>query len=401
MQYRNTTGLVVLGLAALAACNDPAAPRPGPRLTDTAPPPQAEVQPLAAAGEYIVVLEDEVTDVQTAAATALVTARGGRIRDTWQHALKGFFADMPAGLAADLARRSDVAIVEKNDSVFANAVQLNPPSWGLNRIDQRFLPLNNAYIYNKTGLGVHAYIIDTGIRPTHVDFGGRVLGGVTTIFDGFGTNDCNGHGTHVAGTVGGHLYGVAKRVWLHPVRVLNCAGSGTWAGVIAGINWVAANKISPAVANLSLGGGLSAAVNAAVNNLVNQNVATAVAAGNSNANACAFSPASAANPLTVGATAINDWRAGFSNFGACLDLFAPGVSIRSDWNTSNVATAVLSGTSMASPHVAGSAALVREAFPALNAFAVQNAIRAQATVGVVFNPGAGSPNRLLYTGWIP
>jgi subtilisin family serine protease len=188
---------------------------------------------------------------------------------------------------------------------------------------------------------------------------------------------------------------------LHPIRVLNCAGSGTFAGVIAGINWVAANKISPAVANLSLGGGFSAAVNAAVNNLVNMNVATAVAAGNSNANACGFSPASALNPLTVGATTSADFRAVYSNFGGCLDLFAPGSGIRSAWNTSNVASAVLNGTSMASPHVAGAAALLRQAFPLWTAFQIQNTIRAQATVGVVIGVGAGSPNRLLYTGFIP
>ncbi|MGQ0648127.1 MAG: S8 family serine peptidase [Gemmatimonadaceae bacterium] len=397
MQHPITIGLAVLGVLAFAACSDPSAPRQS-RWIDTAP--QTSAGTLDAGGEYIVVLKDDVSDVQTAAAT-LVTARGGRLLDTWEHALKGFLADLPAGLAADLARRADVAIVERNGEVTANAVQFFPPSWGLDRIDQRFLPLNNAYVYNKTGAGVHAYIIDTGIRPSHADLAPRVIGGFTTIVDGIGTNDCNGHGTHIAGTVGGTRHGVAKKVWLHPVRVLNCNGSGTWAGVIAGINWVAANKINPAVASLTLGGPFSAAINAAVNNLVTQNVATAVSAGSSNSNACGFSPASAANALTVSATTTADARAPFANFGPCLDLFAPGINIRSSWHTSNVATMVLSGTSMAASHVTGTAALVRQAFPLLNAFGVHNAIRANATAGIVTGAGPGSPNRLLYTGWIP
>lgn len=268
------------------------------------------------------------------------------------------------------------------------------------RIDDRFLPNDANYTYNRTGLGVHAYIIDTGIRPTHVDFTGRVLGGFSVIAGG--VIDCNGHGTHVAGTVGGTTYGVAKKVWIHPVRVLNCAGSGTTAGVISGINWVGANRVLPAVANLSLGGGFSAALNLAVNNLVTLgNVATAVAAGNSNLNACGFSPASAASVLTVGATAINDTRAVFSNFGACLDIFAPGVGIRSDWLTSNVATAVLNGTSMASPHVAGVLAQVRQWQPFLNAVIVQKLVIANSTLGIVINAGALSPNRTLFMGFIP
>ncbi|MBC7894699.1 MAG: S8 family peptidase [Cytophagaceae bacterium] len=399
MSRRILIGLSFVSLAVLAACSDSTSPDTTRRAPDAAAAVDADVSALQAPGEYIVVLKEGTSDVSSAAAS--ITARGGRIKDQWEHALKGFLVELPAGIAIDLARRSDVAIVEKNGIVTADATQLFPPSWGLDRIDQRPRPLNNAYTYNRTGLGVHAYIIDTGIRPTHTDFAGRVLGGITVIADGNGTNDCNGHGTHVAGTVGGTQYGVAKRVWLHPVRVLNCAGSGTFAGVIAGINWVAANKISPAVANLSLGGGFSAAVNNAVNNLVNMNVATAVAAGNSNLNACGSSPASAVNPLTVGATTITDFRAGFSNFGPCLDLFAPGVNIRSAWHTSNVASAVLNGTSMASPHVAGVAAQLRQAFPLWTAFQVQNTIRAQATVGLVVGAGVGSPNRLLYMGFIP
>lgn len=313
----------------LSACSDsiqsPTSPRPAPALsTDAAQQGRAD---------YIVVLRSTETQVSATAAT-LAASVGGRVRDEWRDALNGFVADMTEDGAAALARRPEVQLVEKDQPVNATATQPNAPSWGLRRIDKRFLPMDPNYTFNKTGAGVHAYIIDTGIRPTHVDFAGRVLGGFSVIAGGI--VDCNGHGTHVSGTVGGTRYGVAKQVWIHPVRVLNCAGSGTMAGVIAGVNWVRANRIQPAVANLSLGGGFSAAVNIAVNNLVTVgNVATAVAAGNSGANACASSPSSAANALTVSATAMNDVRPAWANFGPCVDLFAPGVNITSDWFTSN------------------------------------------------------------------
>jgi subtilisin family serine protease len=287
-----------------------------------------------------------------------------------------------------------VAFVEEDAVVTADATQSNPP-WGLDRIDQRSRPLNAIYTFNWTGAGVFAYVIDTGIRTAHTQFGGRAA----NVFDAFGGNgqDCNGHGTHVAGTIGGSTFGVAKSVNLRGVRVLNCSGSGTNSGVIAGVDFVRLNRQNPAVANMSLGGGASSALDTAVNNLSNSGVPIAVAAGNSNANACNSSPARAANAITVGSTTTTDARSSFSNFGTCLDLFAPGSGILSAWFTSNTATATLSGTSMASPHVAGVAALYRQFNPGASAATVRNAIVNGATTNVVTNPGTGSPNRLLYS----
>jgi subtilisin family serine protease len=255
--------------------------------------------------------------------------------------------------------------------------------------------LNATYNYNWTGSGVRVYIIDTGIRTSHTQFGGRA----SDVFDAFGGNgqDCNGHGTHVAGTVGGSTYGVAKSSLPRGVRVLDCNGSGSTSGVIAGVDWVRQNFIAPAVANMSLGGGASTALDNAVNALSNAGVAIAVAAGNSNANACNSSPARAANAITTGSTTTTDARSSFSNFGTCVDLFAPGSGILSAWFTSNTATATLSGTSMASPHVAGVAALYKQANPSASATTVRNAIVNNATTNVITNAGTGSPNRLLYS----
>lgn len=387
--------ILALGALLLAACSDkkyePTSPDVAPALA------QAEA---ARTHDYIVVLKEGDRAGVSAMNASLAASVNARIKSEWQDALQGFVATMSDDAAAQLRRRPEVQIVEQDAPVQASATQINAPSWGLRRIDDRFLPNDPNYTFNKTGAGVHIYIIDTGLRTTHVDFAGRVGAGVSFIAGGI--NDCNGHGTHVAGTAAGTRYGVAKLAIVHPVRVLDCAGSGTIAGVINGVNWVRAFRIQPAVANLSLGGGFSAALNLAVNNLVTLgNVATAVAAGNSGANACGFSPSSAANALTVGATQSNDVRPAWSNFGPCLDIFAPGVNITSDWFTSNVATAVLSGTSMASPHVAGTLALVRQWAPAATAIAVQNNVLLNATPGIVVGPGAGSPNRLLYVGYIP
>jgi subtilisin family serine protease len=276
----------------------------------------------------------------------------------------------------------------------ADVTQNNPP-WGLDRIDQRNRPLSGTYTYNFTGSGVRVYVIDTGIRTTHTQFGGRA----SNVFDALGGTgaDCNGHGTHVSGTVGGSTYGVAKSALLRGVRVLDCNGSGSTSGVISGVDWVTANHISPAVANMSLGGGVSSALDTAVNNLSNSGVPIAVAAGNSNANACNSSPARAANAITVGSTTSTDARSSFSNFGTCVDLFAPGSGILSAWFSSNTATATLSGTSMASPHVAGVAALYKQANPSASSTTVRNAIVNSATTNVITNVGTGSPNRLLYS----
>jgi hypothetical protein len=289
------------------------------------------------------------------------------------------------------------ALQEDLSAASINAVQ---PSavWGLDRIDQRLLPLRTTYVYSTTASGVHAYIIDTGILVTHTQFTGRIGNGFTSIADGKGVVDCNGHGTHVAGTVGGTTYGVAKGVWLHPVRVLGCTGSGSNAGVIAGINWVTTNHVKPAVANMSLGGGFSFAVNTAVEKSIKAGVTYVVAAGNEDVDACTKSPASTLTAITVGATDITDTRATFSNWGHCVDLFAPGVGIKSAWHTSNTATNTINGTSMASPHVAGVVALYLKSKPAATPAQATDWVLGYATPGIVLNPVMWSPNRLLYSG---
>jgi len=321
---------------------------------------------------------------------------GGRVGHYYEHALSGFSLCMPESAARALANEPHVELVEQDQIMTANVTQ-SPATWGIDRIDQRNLPLSNSYTYNFTGAGVHAYIIDTGIRVTHQQFAGRTGNGFTSINDGQGTNDCNGHGTHVSGTVGGTTYGVAKGVTLHPVRVLSCSGSGSNAGVIAGVDWVTNNHASPAVANMSLGGGISTALDNAVANSIASGVTYAIAAGNSNANACNFSPARVGTAVTVGSTTTTDARSSFSNFGTCVDIFAPGSSITSSWNTSDTATNTISGTSMATPHVAGVAALFLQQSPSASPAAVATGLINAATTGVVGNPGSGSPNRLLHS----
>ncbi|MCI0687857.1 MAG: S8 family peptidase, partial [Sporichthyaceae bacterium] len=348
-------------------------------------------------GSYIVVFKNSEVSAGNVGktATALVGRHGGAVGHKYTAALHGFSIRASEQAAKRIAADPRVAYVQQDSVVHAVATQPNPPSWGLDRVDQRNLPLDNSYTYPNTATNVHAYIIDTGIRTTHVDFGGRAVWGTNTTGDGNNT-DCNGHGTHVAGTVGGSSYGLAKGVSLTAVKVLNCAGSGTNAGVIAGVDWVTANGIRPAVANMSLGGGISTALDNAVTNSINSGISYAVAAGNSNANACNSSPARTPAAITVGATTITDARASFSNFGTCLDIFAPGNNITSAWSTSNTATNTISGTSMASPHVAGAAALVVSANPSWTAQQVRDFLVNNATTGVVTNPGTGSPNRLLF-----
>ncbi len=349
-------------------------------------------------GEYIVVFRDGVQDVP-GLARQLTGAARGELGYTYQHAIRGFSARMPAAALNGLRNHPLVEFIEADQPVSAFVTQTNA-TWGLDRIDQRDRPLNGTYVYEADGSGVRAYIIDTGIRPSHNDFGGRVAGGFTAINDGRGTTDCNGHGTHVAGTVGGTTWGVAKKAQLIPVRVLNCQGNGTTAGVIAGVDWVTANHVKPAVANMSLGGGASTALDAAVANAVSAGVTMVVAAGNDNANACNYSPARAASAITVGATTSSDARASYSNYGSCLDLFAPGSSITSAWYTNNSATSTISGTSMASPHVAGVAALYLQQNPSASPSSVANAIVGNSTTGKVTSAGSNSPNRLLYSGFI-
>ncbi len=394
---KRLAAVIVLG-ASLAACTggrDATAPRgssaPAPILTAD----RASGIP----DRYIVVFRDNVGDV-AATAQRLNGAHGGVLRHTYRAALHGFAAEFTPAQVEALRSEPEVAFIEQDQVARIVDTQANPPSWGIDRIDQRNLPLDNSYTYpTGGGAGVHVYIIDTGIRTTHTQFGGRATFDVNTNSDGI-MSDCNGHGTHVSGTVGGSTYGVAKGVRLHAVRVLNCSGSGSFSDVIAGVDWVTTNHQSPAVANMSLGGSASTALDLAVSNSIASGVTYAIAAGNDNLNACNQSPARVATAITVGATTIGDVRASFSNFGTCLDIFAPGVNILSSWNGSDTDTLTISGTSMATPHVAGAAALYLASNLTATPAQVASALTTNATSGKVTSPGTGSPNLLLYTGFI-
>ena len=344
---------------------------------------------------YIIVLSRDVPDVGQRASD-VAAAHNGRLSHVYRAALRGFSGHFSAAAIAAIRRRSDVVLVEHDAPMSVVTTQTNAP-WGLDRIDQSALPLSGTFTFTATGRGVNAYIIDTGIRTTHVEFQGRATGDFTAIDDGLGTQDCFGHGTHVAGTVGGATFGVAKGVRLHAVRVLDCNGVGTLSGVIAGVDFVTANHVAPAVANMSLGGGASQALDAAVRNSIASGVTYAIAAGNDAVDACDFSPARVTEALTVGASDSTDARAFFSDVGPCLDLFAPGVDIPSAFNGTDNQTAVLSGTSMSAPHVTGAAALFLEANPNATPAAVATALLTNATANVIRAPGAGSPNRLLFT----
>lgn len=349
-------------------------------------------------GRYIVVMEGRASRSEGGKAVSQARDHGARKVQRFTTAIEGFSAKLSDRAVEALRTNPDVAYIEADQRVAIDATQ-SPATWGLDRIDQRNLPLNNSYTYTPTGQGVTAYIIDTGVLGTHNEFTGRMAAGYTAINDGRGTTDCNGHGTHVAGTVGGTTYGVAKKVTIRPVRVLDCNGSGSTSGVIAGVDWVTSNHSSgtPAVANMSLGGGVSSALDAAVNNSISDGVTYAVAAGNENTNACNGSPARVGAALTVGSTTSTDARSSFSNYGSCLDLFAPGSSITSAWYTSTSATNTISGTSMATPHVAGVAALYLQGSPSASPATVGSAITSTATTGVVTGAQTGSPNRLLYS----
>ena len=341
-------------------------------------------------GRYIVVLNDDAY----AAASDLVADYDGKVLSTFS-SINGFSAELSASGAAKLAADPAVEYVQQDGVVKLAGTQTNPPSWGLDRIDQPSLPLDNSYTYpDSAGAGVTAVIIDTGADLDHPDFTGRMSSGIDTVDGDMVAEDCNGHGTHVAGTVGGNNYGVAKKADLLAVRVLDCFGSGSFAGVIEGIDWVTRNVSAPATANMSLGGGFNQAVNDAVEASVAAGITYAVAAGNDYGyNACNVSPASAPSALTVAASDINDNRAAFSNIGTCVDIIAPGVNITSAWL--NGGTNTISGTSMASPHVAGAATLYLGDNPSASPAQVESALESAAAVGQISNPGAGTPNLLL------
>jgi len=387
--------LLITAAAAISACSD------GPDVTQPGPAPDISMQASSNAevipGRFIVTVRDGISP------SAVADDHGVRPQFVYTSALNGFAGAMSDAARNGLLRDARVSRVEPDGVARAVTTQSNA-TWGIDRIDQRALPLSGTYTYNNTGAGVTAYIIDTGIDYGHSEFGGRASFG----YDAFGGNgtDCNGHGTHVAGTTGGTTYGVAKGVTLKAVRVLDCGGSGSWSGVIAGMDWVTANHSagSPAVANMSLGGGASASVDDATRRMIADGVATAVAAGNGNQggraqDACKYSPARVAQAMTVGATTRTDVKTSWSNYGTCVDWFAPGSGITSAWiGSGNSETSTISGTSMASPHTAGVAALYLQSNPGASAEAVRDALYANTTKGVVTSSNTAN-NHLLFTNY--
>ncbi|QTE84259.1 S8 family peptidase [Shewanella algae] len=332
----------------------------------------------------------------------LANEHGIEVRQNFGNSLNGILVKANAAQIQSLLKDPNIKYVEQDQRVSIEpmveaAGDQGGATWGIDRIDQRDLPLNSNYHYDYDGSGVTAFVIDTGVRNTHNEFGGRASSGYDFIDNDNDSSDCNGHGTHVAGTIGGSTYGVAKNVNIVGVRVLNCSGSGTNSGVISGINWVKNNAQGPSVANMSLGGGASQALDDAVNAAVAAGISFVVAAGNDNSNACNYSPARAANAVTVGSTTSTDSRSSFSNYGTCLDIYAPGSSITSAWYNSNSATNTISGTSMASPHVAGVAALYLAENPALSPTQLTNLLVSRASSGKVGDAKTGSPNKLLYS----
>jgi len=393
----------VLGALLLAACNDvPSTPTlsSGGSARRVAAPSHT---PGPIADEYIVVFQNDVTDV-AATARQLAATHGASVRFTYQRALKGFAGHMSSAAAEALSQNPNVASVEQDQTISLDATETMDAAgdpWGLDRIDAT-QGLSGSYTYALTGTGVTAYIIDTGILTTHTEFGGRASSGYTAIADGGGTVDCNGHGTHVSGTVGGSTYGVAKNVQLVAVRVLDCSGSGSNSGVIAGVDWVTNNHQGPSVANMSLGGSASSALDQAVANSITSGVSYAIAAGNGNVlgvaqNACNYSPARVAAAMTIGATMKTDAKTSWSNYGSCVDWFAPGSGIKSAWiGASNTATNTISGTSMATPHTTGVAALYLESNPSATPQQVRDALFAATTKSIVTSANTAN-NHLLYT----
>jgi subtilisin family serine protease len=386
----------------IAACSESptsstSAPTSGGLAPEDAPAYSAGVSAEVIPGRFIVTLRDGVSPA------AVAREHGVSPDYVYTAALNGFAGSISDAARSGLLRDARVSRVEP-DGIATTQTTQSGATWGLDRVDQRALPLSTTYSYTNTGAGVTAYIIDTGIRFSHSEFGGRATSGYDAV-DGGSADDCNGHGTHVSGTVGGATYGIAKSVKLVAVRVLDCGGSGTWSGVIAGMDWVTANHAAgtPAVANMSLGGGASASVDDAVRRMIADGVATGVAAGNGNRgghqqDACNSSPARVAEAMTIGATDKTDTKTSWSNYGNCVDWFAPGLSITSSWYTSNTATNTISGTSMATPHTVGVAALYLQSNPSATAQQVRDALYANTTKGIVKKSSTAN-NHLLFTSY--
>jgi subtilisin family serine protease len=376
------SSLAVLATLSLAACSDEAI---APDARTEPAPVRMAVAGRGIEGRYLVVLK-EGADPRAVASIAGVSPR-----HVYDAALNGFAATLNQGQVNALQHRPEVEYVEQ-DQLYEYAVTQSSVTWGIDRIDQRARPLSTTFTYTSTGAGVRAYIIDSGITPTHTQFTGRAA----VAYDATGGNgiDCNGHGTHVAGTVGGTIHGVAKGVTLRGVRVGTCGSSLSLADIVEGIDWVRLNHVKPAVANMSLGGGFSSAINTATTNLINSGVAVIVAAGNNSTNACNGSPSGVTAAVVVAASTSTDARASYSNYGSCVDLYAPGSSITSTW--SNGGTASLSGTSMASPHVTGVAALYKATFGDASQSTIQSWLINNATTNVITGNPSGTPNRLLF-----
>ncbi|MEV6692947.1 S8 family peptidase [Micromonospora sp. NPDC051196] len=390
-RFTNSSAVAIAAALLVSVAASPAAAAEGSILGTN--------NPNAIPDSYLVVLKDDTAVNAQTLTRELTTRYDVKVAHTYSHALNGFAGRMSHATARRLAAQPGVAYVEQDVEVQLTGTQVYPPSWGLDRIDQRHLPLDNKYTYPDATNRVRAYVLDTGIRTTHVDFGGRAVWGVNTTGDGINT-DCNGHGTHVAGTLGGRQFGVAKSVSLVAVKVLGCSGVGTIAGIIAGVEWVTAHHVTKgtAVANMSLGGpGSHMTLENAIRTSILKGVLYTISSGNNNSDACEHTPARVLEAITVNASTIGDSRALFSNWGRCTDIFAPGQEIRSAWHTSDNSSSIASGTSMAAPHVAGAAALILGNSPGLTPQQVGNVILGNATQNKIPNP-EGSPNRLLYVG---